>query len=190
MTLKNEVGENMLFEGCAFTMVVAAQHGEVGFRQHLAEEFQSVVKLMVAQCAGHQLLLVHAQYLELAIEDVEVGRPLEHITSIEIEQVGIQLSEVLKHGCTFHNAALHGALARLAWFELRMGVIGVDDGDHWRIVTRLATGAEADGDAEHEKESEKLIHSGISLVGFSGAKIQRKIENVKKCDEKIIQKVI
>ena len=73
MAFKNEVGENMAFERRAFAMVVAAQHGEVGFRQHFAEEFQSIVKLMVAQCAGHQLLLVHAQYLEFAIEDVEVG---------------------------------------------------------------------------------------------------------------------
>jgi hypothetical protein len=71
-----------------------------------------------------------------------------------------------------------------------MGVVGVDDGDHWSIVARLTAGADTEGDAEHEKESEKLIHSGISLVGFSGAKIQRKIEKVKKCDEKIIQKVI
>jgi hypothetical protein len=69
-----------------------------------------------------------------------------------------------------------------------MGVVGVDDGDHGRLW--LATGADAESDAEHEKESEKLIHSGISLVGFTGAKIQRKIENVKKSGEKIIQKVI
>jgi hypothetical protein len=69
-----------------------------------------------------------------------------------------------------------------------MGVVGVDDGDHGRIW--LTTGADTEGDAEHEKESEKLIHSGISLVGFTGAKIQRKIENVKKSGEKIIQKVI
>ena len=94
-------------------IVVAAHKGKLGHLDEACQVLESIVKLVVAQRAGIVSHLVHQSHLHLAPVEVIIGRPLAEIATVEQQQFGALLSQLLDQCGAAHETALVG-LCRVA----------------------------------------------------------------------------
>ena len=89
VALDDDPGFRHTLHRCSREVVVRAKDGEVGLTKHLSHVLQSEVEFVIAYGRGVNAHLVHQSYLHITFEHREIGRALEEVARVEIQQVGM-----------------------------------------------------------------------------------------------------
>ena len=114
---------------------------------------------------------IHQSYLYIALIHSEIRRTLREITAVEEQEVGILLALKVEESHAAHETSASSlcgvAEIRAVWIDLRVGVVGVIDGDGL-VLLRLGDGEDGNHDKEYGGNLFHVLFSyGYSSIQFS-----------------------
>lgn len=91
---------------CEF--VIGAKEREVGNLHAVAQSLDSIVELVIANCHSIDMHAVHELHLELPLEEVEIWCSLEHVSTLENQDIlfTLGLHDLLDEGLASGVATL------------------------------------------------------------------------------------
>ena len=127
---EDSVGLHQSIQGGVAYIVVGTHDRELCHAQYHRQRVQAIVELVVAQCGGIVAHTVEGVHLDAPMVEIEIGRTLAKIAGIYQYKVRVSLTLALDETHTTRITCAVGiTLARLDRLDLRVGVVGMQDGD-------------------------------------------------------------